>query len=57
MYGGNEAITYPPIEQVIGIILIMIVALVICVGVTHLALCKIERKLGIRPTKKELEQV
>lgn len=51
MYGGNEAITYPPIEQVIGIILIMIVALVICVGVTHLALCYFERKWGIIPPK------
>lgn len=56
----NDAITsyeYPSVGTVILIIAIAIVALVMMLGIAHVILCKIERKLGIRPTKKELEQV
>lgn len=56
----NDAINsyeYPSIGTTILILAIAVLALVMMLGIAHVILCKIERKLGIRPTKKELEQV
>lgn len=56
---GNSAASYeyPSLGTTILILTIAVASLAVCLWIAHVILCKVERKLGIRPNKKELEEV